>query len=39
MSESVLCPECGWTGTRDELVREGDDHECPVCADVIEFVE
>lgn len=36
---TVLCPECGWTGSEDELVREDGDHECPVCAEAIEFVE
>jgi predicted RNA-binding Zn-ribbon protein involved in translation (DUF1610 family) len=34
----VLCPDCGWTGTRSEL-DEGDEvHNCPVCDTDIEFV-
>ncbi|WP_284145009.1 hypothetical protein [Natrinema halophilum] len=37
--ESVLCPECGWTGTADVLVIDDGKHECPVCAEAIEFVD
>jgi hypothetical protein len=37
--EAVLWPECGWTGVEDELVVDGDDCQCPACAQVIEFVE
>jgi predicted RNA-binding Zn-ribbon protein involved in translation (DUF1610 family) len=37
-SESVLCPECGWTGTADELVSEDGSYECPVCAETVEFL-
>jgi hypothetical protein len=39
MTEPVQCPECGWTGQEDDLARSDGDHECPVCAGVIEFVE
>jgi predicted RNA-binding Zn-ribbon protein involved in translation (DUF1610 family) len=38
-SAPVLCPECGWTGQEVDLVFEDGDHQCPVCAEVIEFVE
>lgn len=39
MMDSVLCPDCVWTGSPDNLVCEGDDHDSPVCAGVMEFVE
>jgi uncharacterized Zn finger protein (UPF0148 family) len=35
MSDTILCPACGWTGSEDELVREDGDTQCPVCAEVI----
>ncbi|WP_436934394.1 hypothetical protein [Halovenus marina] len=37
--DAVLCPDCGWTGADDDLVRTDGEYECPVCAEVIEFVE
>jgi uncharacterized Zn finger protein (UPF0148 family) len=37
--EAVLCPECGWTGTENDLVREDGERQCPICAGAIEFVE
>lgn len=36
MSAPILCPECGWTGEESDL---NGDRQCPVCAEVIEFVE
>jgi uncharacterized protein (DUF983 family) len=37
MSEPVLCPDCGWTGTTDDF-DDGVD-QCPVCETNIEFVD
>jgi rubredoxin len=39
MPDNILCASCGWTGTRSELETVGDERQCPVCADVVEFVD
>jgi len=36
MTEPVLCPDCGWTGTKADLEEGGN---CPVCTQNIEFVD
>lgn len=36
MSDPILCPECGWTGKRQDLE---DDQQCPVCDEDIEFMD
>jgi len=38
-TEPVLCPECGWTGTVDDLALDDGTRQCPVCAEAIEFIE
>lgn len=38
-SDAILCPECGWSGERAELEEIEGDHQCPVCAEVVEFVD
>jgi predicted RNA-binding Zn-ribbon protein involved in translation (DUF1610 family) len=38
-SDAILCPECGWSGERIELETVEGDHQCPVCAEVVEFVD
>ena len=38
--DTVLCPDCGWTGeptTLDDADSDGGD--CPVCSTDIEFVD
>ena len=35
--DTVLCPDCGWTGTPVDLDDERGD--CPVCSTDIEFVD
>jgi rubredoxin len=37
--ETVLCPDCGWTGPPATLDDSGDDWACPVCSTDIEFVD
>jgi rubredoxin len=42
--DTVLCPDCGWTGQPDALDEAGagegdDDRLCPVCSTDIEFVD
>jgi rubredoxin len=39
MAKHVLCAECGWSGERTELERIDDERQCPVCAEVVEFVD
>jgi hypothetical protein len=39
MSEYVLCADCGWSGERSELERVDGERQCPVCAEVVEFVD
>ncbi|QSG09833.1 hypothetical protein HSR122_2457 [Halapricum desulfuricans] len=39
MTEPVMCPECGWTGTEAELEHADGVEQCPVCDTNIEFVE
>ena len=39
MSETLLCPECGWSGKRSELEVVDEERQCPVCAEVVEFVD
>jgi len=39
VSDPVLCPECGWTGDRAELVANGEEYACPVYAQVVEIVD
>jgi hypothetical protein len=39
MPDNVLCATCGWTGTHSELDTEDGERQCPVCAEVVEFVE
>jgi len=39
MTGPVQCPKCGWTGQENDLVLSNGGHECPVCAEDIEFVE
>jgi len=39
MPEPVMCPECGWTGTRSDLDRSEDVQQCPVCDTNVEFVD
>ncbi|MFB6153255.1 MAG: hypothetical protein ABEJ27_03285 [Halodesulfurarchaeum sp.] len=34
-SQPVQCPVCGWTGEKDDLVREGSDLACPVCQETL----
>jgi len=34
-----LRAECGWTGTKDERVKEEWTYQCPICAEVVEYVE
>lgn len=38
-SDPVLCPECGWTGTTDDLETIQGVESCPVCDTDIEFVD
>ena len=38
MSEPILCPECGWTGTVEEAAADGAQR-CPICETDIEIVE
>jgi len=38
-SDPILCPECGWTGTADQRVREDGQLQCPICAETFEYVE
>jgi hypothetical protein len=37
--DPVLCPECGWSGDRTDLVETPDVESCPVCDTDIEFVD
>lgn len=37
--DTVLCPDCGWTGPESALDASGTEVACPVCAEVIEFVD
>ncbi len=39
MAETVLCPDCGWTGTNSELDENDGVHACPICDTDIEFVD
>jgi uncharacterized paraquat-inducible protein A len=36
--ETVLCPDCGWTGEPAQLDEAGESG-CPVCSTDIEFVD
>lgn len=36
--ETVLCPDCGWTGNESELDEDGDGYSCPICNVDIGFV-
>ncbi len=29
--ETVLCPDCRWTGQKSDLDASGGSHSCPVC--------
>ncbi|WP_269814463.1 hypothetical protein [Halorussus litoreus] len=37
--ETVLCPDCGWTGSKSELDADAGVHSCPICDTDIEFVD
>ncbi len=39
MTEPVMCPECGWTGTERDLDVEAGVKQCPVCDTNVEFVD
>ena len=39
MGEPVMCPECGWTGTEQDLDATGDVHQCPICDTDVEIVD
>ena len=39
MAETILCAECGWSGERSELEVVDSERQCPVCAEVVEFVD
>jgi rubredoxin len=39
MPDNILCASCGWTGTDSELETIDDKRQCPVCADVVEFID
>lgn len=39
-AETILCPECGWTGQKTDLeVGDQGGHYCPICDEDIEFVD
>lgn len=38
-SDPFLCPACGWTGSRGETIEFDDAVECPICAELVEFIE
>lgn len=38
-TDPILCPTCGWTGTRADLEATADAESCPVCDTDIEFVD
>lgn len=35
----VMCPECGWTGDKSDLIEDGLDYACPVCSHVLATVD
>lgn len=35
--DTILCPDCGWTGAGTDLEVSGSDAACPVCGTVIEY--
>ena len=37
--DTILCPDCGWTGQPAKLDGDADDRSCPVCSTDIEFVD
>ncbi|WP_318567086.1 hypothetical protein [Salinigranum marinum] len=37
--DSVLCPDCGWTGSPTKLDDGGDDRSCPLCSTDIEIID
>ncbi|MFC4451745.1 hypothetical protein [Halorussus aquaticus] len=37
--DTVLCPDCGWTGRKSDLDESAGVHSCPICDRDIEFVE
>jgi len=34
-SETVLCPVCGWSGTKARLTADGEQYQCPACSSQI----
>jgi len=38
-SESILCPECGWTGEVSDIDQSRTDVCCPICAEVVAIVD
>lgn len=39
MTDTLQCPECGWTGERDDVRDDGDGVSCPICAESAVFVD
>ena len=39
MSDSILCPDCGWTGHQSDMDASAGVHSCPICDTDIEFVD
>lgn len=39
MAGLVLCPECGWMGSENELVLNNGDRKYPIRAEVLEVTE
>lgn len=38
-ADPVLCPDCGWSGSRDDLDASAGVESCPVCDTDVEFVD
>jgi hypothetical protein len=34
-TDTVLCPDCAWTGETTDLELSGNEHRCPVCQQTI----
>lgn len=39
MSDTILCPDCGWTGNKFDMDDSEGVHSCPICDTDIEFVD
>lgn len=39
VTDPVLCPECGWSGDRGELVEATDGSACPSCSYLVEILD